>query len=108
MTNKKTASKRTSGKASGASVHDADEFDREFVVDSFKPPSPKARARWQEAKHKRGRPAVGKGSKVVSVSIERGLLERSDELARRMRISRARLIARGLRAVLASQGIEAP
>ena len=38
--------------------------------------------------------------KVISVSVERGLLARSDALARDLGISRASLIERGLRAVL--------
>ncbi len=104
--NRNAQSKRTSRKAPGAPGHDTAEFDREFVADSFKPPTQKARAKWQKAK--RGRPREGEGAKVISVSIERGLLERSDKLAKKMRISRARLVARGLRAVLVSQGIEAP
>jgi metal-responsive CopG/Arc/MetJ family transcriptional regulator len=44
-------------------------------------------------------------NKVISVSIEKGLLKQSDGLARRLGISRARLVARGLRAVLAAEGI---
>ena len=108
MTNKKNRSKQTSRKARSAPARNTTEFDGEFVADSFKPPSQKATARWQKAKRKRGRPMEGKGAKVISVSIEKGLLERSDELARQMRISRARLVARALRAVLVSQGIDAP
>jgi hypothetical protein len=42
----------------------------------------------------------GGGVKVISVSVERGLLARSDALARDLGISRASLIERGLRAVL--------
>jgi hypothetical protein len=38
---------------------------------------------------------------VISVSVEEALLVRSDALAKKMGISRAGLIARGLRAVLA-------
>ena len=41
---------------------------------------------------------------MVSVSIEKKLLARSDALAKKMGISRARLIARGLKAVLAAEG----
>lgn len=51
-------------------------------------------------KRKRGRPIEGKGAQVISVSVERGLLNRSDKLAERMGISRSQLIARGLKAVL--------
>ena len=79
------------------------DFDREFVVDSFRPLTPAERARWERARQKPGRPKVGKGSKVISVSVEASLLEKCDRLAKRKRISRASLIARGLRAVLAAE-----
>ncbi len=72
------------------------EFDREFVADSFGTMDPKARARYRRAKRKRGRPQVGAGSQVISVTIERSLLRRADRLARRLGISRAKLIAVGL------------
>ncbi|MCK4660774.1 MAG: hypothetical protein KAV82_14740 [Phycisphaerae bacterium] len=108
MMQRKARSKRTSRRVVVDPAHDTAEFGREFVADSFKPPSSEARAKWLKAKRKRGRPVEGKGAKVISVSIEEGLLERADALAKEMRISRARLIARGLRAVLASQGIKAP
>ena len=81
------------------------EFDREFVIDSFHPLTPEARARWERAKRKPGRPKLGKGSKVISVSVEKSLLERCDRLAKRKRVSRASLIARGLRRVLAEEAV---
>lgn len=50
------------------------------------------------------RPAVGRGVKVVSLSIEAGLLERADALAMKRGVSRARLVAEGLEVVLARNG----
>jgi hypothetical protein len=47
---------------------------------------------------------VKKRPEVVSVPIEIELLSRSAELAKRLRLNRAALIERGLRAVLAAQG----
>lgn len=41
---------------------------------------------------------------MISVSIERGLLGRSDQLAKALGVSRAALIERGLNAVLAGIG----
>lgn len=79
------------------------EFDREFVADTFAAPSPSARRRWLKARRKPGRPKTGRGSKVISVSIEKELLTRSDRLARKMGISRARLIAGSLRIILEAQ-----
>ncbi len=86
------------------SKRDADptEFDKEFVADTFGTPSPRAKTEWKRAKRKRGRPVEGNGAAVISVSIERSLLERCDKLAKKMHVSRSRLVARGLRAVLAA------
>ncbi len=54
------------------------EFDREFVAESFGPMDSTARARLGRAKRKRGRPRVGAGSRMVSVTIEKRLLKRVD------------------------------
>jgi len=79
------------------------EFDREFVGDSFGPPSAKQRAQLARAKRKRGRPRVGAGSKTISVTVEEGLLSRADRLAKKLHVPRAALIARGLLAVVAEE-----
>jgi hypothetical protein len=78
------------------------EFDREFVSETFGLPTPQQRAQDRRARRKRGRPRVGRGAKTISVTIERGLLAKADRLARRLRTSRACLIARGLRSVVES------
>ena len=62
--------------------------------------TPEAKKAWEAAKRKRGRPREGQGAKVVSVSLERTLLARSDRLAKRLKISRAKLIASGLERLL--------
>lgn len=54
------------------------------------------RARWERAKNKGRRPRIGKGAKVIALSVERGLLARADKYARRMGVSRAQLVALGL------------
>ncbi len=79
-------------------------YEREMVVDEFQPLSGKARDRWRQARRKRGRPRRGKGAKVVSVSVERDLLSRSDNLARDLGLSRAGLIERGLKVMFAAEG----
>jgi hypothetical protein len=79
------------------------DLDREFVADTFRPLTDEEAKTWRKAKRKRGRPVRGRGSKVISVSIERRLLDRTDRLARKKRVSRAQLIARGLHAVLAAE-----
>ncbi len=76
------------------------EFDREGVGGTFGEPTPDQKARHARAKRKRGRPRIGKGTKVISVSVEKGLLARADRLAKRLRVKRAELVARGLQAVV--------
>ena len=75
-------------------------FDEEMVVDKSRPLTAAERKAWDAARRKPGRPRRGAGAKVISVSVERGLLARSDALARELGVSRASLIERGLRAVL--------
>jgi hypothetical protein len=75
-------------------------FDEEMVIDKSRPLSAGERKAWEGARRKPGRPRRGAGAKVISVSVERELLARSDALARKLRVSRASLIERGLRAVL--------
>jgi hypothetical protein len=60
------------------------------------------RAQWRTFKRKIGRPKVGKGVRVISLSVEKGLLKRADSCAKRLGISRAQLFSRGLEAVLGS------
>jgi predicted transcriptional regulator len=78
------------------------EFEREFVADAFGPPGPVERQQWRRAKRKRGRPRRGRGVKVISVSLEKGLLSRCDALAKRLGVSRAALISRGIHEVLSA------
>jgi hypothetical protein len=91
-------------RAKATKVVGTSEFDREFIADSFRAPTAKERARFEKARRKPGRPTEGKGAHVISVSVERELLERSDRLAKDLGITRARLVARGLKAVLAAEG----
>lgn len=80
------------------------EYDQEMVIDRFKPLSAESRALWEKARRKPGRPRRGQGSKVISLSVERSLLARADDLAKNMGLTRAALIERGLKAVLAAEG----
>lgn len=79
-------------------------YGQEMVIEKFKPLTRSARGRWERARRKPGRPRRGKGVKVISVSVEQDLLQRSDKLARSLGVSRARLIERGLKVVLATGG----
>jgi Ribbon-helix-helix protein, copG family len=80
------------------------EFDREMIVAKSRPLRPAERQAWEKARRKPGRPRRGAGVKVISVSVEKDLLARSDVLARALGISRASLIERGLKAVLTAGG----
>ncbi|MFI5379315.1 MAG: hypothetical protein ACHRHE_08460 [Tepidisphaerales bacterium] len=77
------------------------EFDAERDGLPGHPLSAADRKRWERLRRKPGRPTVGKGHRVISVSIEQGLLDSVDALATQRKISRASLIAQGLRSVLA-------
>jgi hypothetical protein len=101
----RAAAKRTPRRGKRASrAAEVAEFDRELVADTFAPPPPAQRERWERAQRKPGRPRKGRGAQVVSVTVERDLLERSDALASKMGLSRAALVSRGLRAMLAAEG----
>jgi hypothetical protein len=80
------------------------EFDKDMVVSKSKPLTPEERAWWARVRRRPGRPRRGRGAKVISVSLEQQLLARSDALAKNLGISRALLIERGLKAVLAAEG----
>ena len=63
-------------------------------------PLTKAQRAYFERARGRGRPTVGQGVKVISLSVERQLLQEADTQAKARGISRAELFARGLRAML--------
>lgn len=77
-------------------------FDRELIADQSRPLSRRLKVGLRKASRKRGRPRIGKGARKVLVTIERDLLKRSDAFARRKKITRAQLVALGLKAVLAA------
>ena len=77
------------------------EFDQEFIAEKAVPLTPEMAERWERAKRKPGRPRRGRGARVISLSVERGLLRECDALARKLGIRRSVLIDRSLRATLA-------
>ena len=67
------------------------EFERDFVLDTFGPPPPRARADWAKALRKRG--SIPKPDRqTIRVTIDRELLTRADGFARRHGLSRGQLI----------------
>jgi hypothetical protein len=79
------------------------EFDQEGVAETFHPMTALEEAAWRSAVEKRqaGRTANGKQVKAVTLGIAADLLTRADALAKKRGISRAKLVAEGLEAVLA-------
>ena len=62
------------------------------------------RRQWRrfKAKTKIGRPKVGRGAKTISLTVEKGLLSRADAYAKRHGLTRAKLVAHALSAILDS------
>lgn len=67
-----------------------------------RPLNAEERKQWKRFKAKMGRPKVGKGAKTISLTVEAGLLKQADAYAKRHGISRAKLVAEGLKAVMGS------
>jgi hypothetical protein len=80
------------------------EATKQFDDPVYQPPAlrPTAEdlAQQRRAKKKGGRPRKGLGAKTISLTVEKGLLARSDSHARKLGISRAELFQRGLQAIL--------
>ena len=77
----------------------ADRFEQEFVPS--KPLTPAMKRKHQKARSKLGRPPVGEGARQIRISLEGGLLRRTDLVAKKQNLSRSQLIAQGLRLRLA-------
>jgi len=80
---------------------------REFDDPAYQPPAlPQTHddvAQQRRAKNKGGRPRKGLGARTISLTVERALLARSDAYAKRLGISRAVLVQRGLNAIVPTQ-----
>jgi hypothetical protein len=97
---RKLPSKRCQGMNAKELAKATTAFDEEMVIDRSRPLTDEEKAQWRRARRKAGRPKVGKGVQLISVSIEKGLLTRTDRLARKLQLPRTQLIALGLEAVL--------
>lgn len=65
-----------------------------------KPLNATQRSTWRGIKRKLGRPKIGRGSKPISLTVEKDLLKRADAFAKRQGLKRAELVAQGLRLVI--------
>lgn len=81
------------------------EFDGELPAGSDglpgRPLNAVERRAWKRVKRKMGRPKIGKGVKRVMISLESGLLKRSDGFARKHHMSRSQMISTSLRRLIA-------
>jgi hypothetical protein len=66
----------------------------------WKAPNAADRAMLNRIKKKMGRPKIGKGCKVVAVSVEVDLLKRADAYAKRLGVGRTELFTHALRGFL--------
>jgi len=83
------------------------EFDQEFVEDKFRPLTRAERAEWQEIQAGLRAPVKGRnGTRLIAVRVQKELLDRCTALAKKKRISRDALIARGLKRLLAAEAEE--
>src|SRR5712691_2762676 len=71
------------------------EFDRESVEVPGRPATAAERRKFNTIRRKMGRPRVGLGSKLVPVTIERGLLKEADQFAKRHKLKRSQMVAEG-------------
>jgi predicted HicB family RNase H-like nuclease len=81
-----------------------EEFDEEVVADQAEPLNPEMQARWDRAQAKPPGAEKGPAEQTIAVRVDKALLERCSALAKKKRISRDALIARGLKALLAAEG----
>ena len=68
------------------------------------PLTPEEKALWKEIRAKPPRREDGSGEQTIAVRLEKALLDRCTALAKKKRMSRDALIARGLNALLAAEG----
>lgn len=80
------------------------QFEKEMVLDESKPLTPEMRAWWEWARAQGKREKGANGEQIIAVRLDKKLLDRCTALAKKKRISRDALIARGLKALLAAEG----
>jgi hypothetical protein len=67
-----------------------------------RPLNARERKQWRRFKAKMGRPKIGKGAKTISLTVEKDLLDQADAYAKQHGITRAKLVAQGLAAIIGS------
>jgi hypothetical protein len=68
-----------------------------------RPLNARERAQWRATKNKMGRPKFGKnGTKIVSVTVEKGLLKQADAYARQKGLKRSELFSLSVKNMLST------
>jgi hypothetical protein len=81
------------------------QFESESFEESLarsRPLNARERKQWARFQAKVGRPKVGKGAKTISLTVEKDLLKKADAFAKRHGMTRAKLVAKCLQAVIGS------
>lgn len=82
--------------------HELDAATPEEHLHQSRPLTSAERRRWQRFKTRMGRPKIGAGARTISLTVEKQLLNKADAYAKQHGLSRAKLVAQGLRAILDS------
>ena len=61
----------------------AREFENPASAATFRPLNAREKQIWAKAKKRMGRPVKGKGARVISLSVEAGLLTKADRFAKK-------------------------
>jgi len=105
MKSNKTIKKRLAKPVTQMNAAELDDLTRQFEGIRFEdtqPLSEREQKQWAQGRRRPGRPRRGQGALRVLMSIERGLLERTDAFARTKAIGRSELIATALAAFMDS------
>jgi len=70
------------------------------TFENTRPLTAEARRALERAAGKGGRPRVGAGAKRINITVEKTLLDKADAYARRYGLSRAAVVAQGLKALV--------
>ena len=74
-------------------------IDRQIDPSEMRPMKPADRRAFEKGR-RAGRPKIGKGTKIISLTLERDLLKRSDAFAKQKGVKRSELVAASLSLVI--------
>jgi hypothetical protein len=74
----------------------------ELTFANTRPLTAEARRALTHAANKGGRPRVGAGAKRINITVEQTLLKKADNYARKNGLTRAAVVAQGLRKIVAA------